>query len=87
MFFIGIAEISAFISSQALVGQYAPAEVRGAVIGFFGTAGAVGILVGAIGGGELYRRVGPGSPFVLFGLFNFLVFAWSLWVRRRHPQS
>jgi MFS family permease len=79
---MGIAEISAFVSSQALVGQQAPAARRGAVIGFFGVSGAIGILVGTAGGGWLYRSVGPSAPFVLFGVMNLLVFIWSLRVRR-----
>ena len=79
---MGIAEISAFVSSQALVGQQAPASRRGAVIGFFGVSGAIGILVGTAGGGWLFRSVGPSAPFVLFGFLNLAVFAWSLRVRQ-----
>lgn len=79
---MGVAEISAFVSSQALVGQQAPAHRRGAVIGFFGVSGAIGILVGTAGGGWLFRHVGPSAPFVLFGALNLVVFAWSLKVRR-----
>ena len=75
---MGVAEISAFVSSQALVGQRAPENRRGAVIGFFGTAGAVGILVGSGGGGWLFKHYGPASPFILFGGLNLLVFLWSL---------
>jgi MFS family permease len=80
---MGVAEIAAFVSSQALVGQQAPAARRGAVIGFFGVSGAVGILVGTAGGGWLFRSIGPSAPFVLFGFLNLVVFAWSLQVRRR----
>jgi predicted MFS family arabinose efflux permease len=65
-----------------MVGQQAPAARRGAVIGFFGVSGAIGILVGTAGGGWLYRSVGPSAPFVLFGVMNLLVFIWSLRVRR-----
>lgn len=79
---MGIAEISAFVSSQALVGQQAPAKQRGAVIGFFGVSGAFGILIGTAGGGWLFRNLGPSAPFVLFGSLNLLVFLWSLRVRR-----
>ncbi|WP_101758586.1 MFS transporter [Oceanicoccus sp. KOV_DT_Chl] len=87
MFLMGIAEISAFVSSQALVGQQAPEQRRGAVIGFFGTAGAVGILVGSGGGGWLFKHYGPTSPFVLFGVLNLTVFIWSLWVKRIHRDG
>ena len=80
---MGIAEISAFVSSQALIGERAPLNLRGVVIGFFGVAGAVGILVGTTAGGYLFRGIGPSTPFVMFGAFNVLVFAWALWLRRR----
>ncbi len=78
---MGVAEISAFVSSQALVGQQAPAERRGAVIGFFGVAGAIGILVGTAGGGWLFSNINPAAPFVLFGGLNAIVFIWALRVR------
>jgi len=79
---MGIAEISAFVSSQALVGERAPAQRRGAIIGLFGVSGAVGILIGTAGGGWLFAHFGPSTPFVLFGVLNGLVFIWSLRVRR-----
>jgi MFS family permease len=79
---MGVAEISAFVSSQALVGERAAANRRGAIIGLFGVAGAVGILVGTAGGGWLFATFGPSTPFVLFGVLNGLVFLWSLRVRK-----
>ena len=81
--FMGMAEISAFVSSQALVGERAPAERRGAIIGLFGVSGAIGILIGTAGGGWLFANIGPSAPFVLFGILNAVVFFWSLVVRSR----
>ena len=78
---MGVAEISAFVSSQALVGERAIANRRGAIIGLFGVAGAIGILVGTAGGGWLFASYGPSTPFVLFGCLNGLVFLWSLKVK------
>jgi MFS family permease len=78
---MGVAEISAFVSSQALVGERADANRRGAIIGLFGVAGAIGILVGTSGGGWLFATYGPSTPFVLFGVLNGVVFLWSLKVR------
>jgi MFS family permease len=75
---MGVAEISAFVSSQALVGERAPAKRRGAIIGLFGVSGAVGILIGTAGGGWLFANYGPSTPFVLFGFLNGIVFLWSL---------
>jgi MFS family permease len=83
LFVMGVAEIGAFVSSQALVAQQASVKRRGAVIGFFGAAGAVGILVGSGGGGWLFKHVGPHAPFVLFGVLNLVVFIWSLLVRHK----
>lgn len=80
---MGVAEISAFVSSQALIGERAPLALRGVVIGFFGVAGAVGILVGTTAGGYLFRGIGPSAPFVMFGGFNVLVCAWALALRKR----
>lgn len=87
LFVMGIAEISAFVSSQALVGQQAPEKYRGATIGFFGVAGAFGILLGTSGGGILFANVSPSAPFVLFGLLNLAVCLWSLWLRRHLAQA
>lgn len=81
--FMGVAEIGAFVSSQALVGQRARPDRRGAIIGFFGVAGAIGILVGTMGGGILFDSVKPAAPFLLFGVLNALVFIWSVWLRNK----
>lgn len=83
LFVMGVAEISAFVSSQALVGQQAEPQHRGAIMGFFGVAGAFGILIGTKGGGVLFDAYGPSSPFVVFGLLNLVVFVWGLLVFRR----
>lgn len=84
---MGVAEISAFVSSQALVGERADPNRRGAIIGLFGVAGAIGILVGTSGGGWLFAHFGPSTPFVLFGFLNGTVFAWSLLVRRAESSA
>lgn len=84
---MGIAEISAFVSSQALVGERADANRRGAIIGLFGVAGAVGILIGTAGGGWLFGNIRPSAPFVLFGILNAIVFGWSLVVRRNEQAQ
>ncbi|TKB46052.1 MFS transporter [Thalassotalea mangrovi] len=87
LFIMGIAEISAFVSSQALVGERAPKHRRGAVIGFFGVAGAIGILVATAGGGYLFANISPSTPFVLFGVLNLIVCLWSLALNRRQAMN
>ncbi|GLP96336.1 MFS transporter [Paraferrimonas sedimenticola] len=86
LFVMGVAEISAFVSSQALVGEQAPSHRRGAIIGFFGVAGAVGIFLGTAGGGTLFSKIGPSAPFVLFGILNFVVFFWGWRLSRKSPE-
>ena len=51
-------------------------------MGFFGVAGAVGILIATKCGGLLFDTVGPSAPFVVFGALNLVVFAWGLLVHR-----
>jgi MFS family permease len=82
---LGIGQISAFFGSQALVGQEAPVQHRGAVLGGFNTSGAVGILFCSTIGGQLYDNVGPHGPFVLVGVLNLVVFALCLIVRAKSP--
>ena len=53
------------------------------MIGFFGTAGAVGILVGTAGGGWLFGAISPAAPFVLFGALNAVVFVWAILVNNK----
>lgn len=85
---IGVVEIGGFVASQALIAQQAPAGVRGSIIGFFGLAGALGILAGTRLGGIAFDLVGEQSPFVLFGLLNALVAVLALYVHRdRNPAA
>lgn len=83
MALMGVAEIGAFIASQALISQQAREDIRGSVTGFFGVCGAIGILAGTVGGGVLFDKVGPASPFVIFGIANVILFFWALAVRKR----
>ena len=80
---IGLGEIGGVITSGVLIAQQAPKMVRGAVIGFFGLAGAVGILIGSKLGGFLFDNWLPAGPFVIFGIFGFVVFIWSLLVKNK----
>jgi MFS family permease len=82
---LGIGQISAFLGSQALVGQEAPAEQRGAVTGGFNTAGALGILFCSLVGGQLFDSVSPRAPFILIGALNAVVLVFALLVRWKSP--
>ncbi len=82
---LGIGQISFFFSSQALIGQEAPVKARGAVIGAFGTCGAIGILFFSIVGGRLFDSWQPAGPFVLVGCAALIILVASIFVRLKWP--
>ncbi len=82
---LGIGQISVFYSSQALIGQEAPAAKRGSVIGAFATCGAVGILIFSGIGGWLFDVWRPAGAFVLVGIGATLLGIAAVIVRIRWP--
>ena len=78
---LGLGQIAAFMGSTTLIGKEAPNTARGAVIGAFSVAGALGILVTSGAGGMLFDAIDPRAPFVLLGLMNLIVMASALYVR------
>ncbi len=81
---LGIGEISVIVSAGALLGQQAPKERRGAVVGVFGLIGAIGILFASKVGGNLFDQVGRTAPFVMMGILNAVLMLFALWVRFRY---
>jgi MFS family permease len=78
---LGMGESSTIIAGNALIGQSAPATMRGAVLGLFSLCGAAGILVATSVGGRLFDQWMPGGPFVQMGVINSLVLAAAIYVR------
>jgi MFS family permease len=64
-----------------LIGQEAPANKRGSVLGAFNISGAIGILLITAVGGRLFDAIDPRAPFVVVGSINVLLFFASLYVR------
>lgn len=83
----GIGQMSAILTVTGLLGQETPLNVRGSVIGFASLAGAVGILVTSLAGGQIYDKVSISGPVVLTGMVNLLVCGLALvvWVRDGKP--
>jgi MFS family permease len=86
IFFIllGIGQISVYLGGQSLIGQEAPVEQRGSVLGAFNVAGAIGILLITPVGGYLFDRVDPRAPFIVVGAINVLLIFASAYVRMKH---
>jgi MFS family permease len=78
---LGMGEINAVLAAQALIGQEAPKDGRGAVVGVFGFFGAIGILLAASIGGYLFDAWMPAGPFVLMGAANATLLIIALSVR------
>ncbi|QOJ31935.1 MAG: MFS transporter [Gammaproteobacteria bacterium] len=83
----GLGEASAVVSAGTLIGQEAPAEDRGAVLGTFTLAGSSGQILLTVAGGQLFDVVGPHAPFVLMGAVNLLVFGAALAAWRRDARG
>jgi MFS family permease len=80
---LGMGESSTIIAGNALIGQCAPAPIRGAVLGVYALFGAMGILVATSIGGRLFDLWMSGGPFVQMGIINTIVLTAAIYVRRR----
>jgi len=84
---LGIGQMSVTLASNTLIGQEAPSEFRGAVVGTFSVVGAAGILFVTSIGGRMYDGIEPAAPFVMIGLLNGLLGLWGWWLYRRQSQG
>jgi MFS family permease len=80
---LGVGEISAMLSGGALIGQEAPVDIRGSVLGVFNLCGSVGILCITLVAGYIFDAWMPGGPFIVVGMINLTVCAVAIMVRRR----
>jgi MFS family permease len=79
---LGVGQIAAIIASQTVLGQEAPAEVRGAVFGLAGICASLGILFTTSIGGWLYDAAGKGGPFFLISAVNLAIMVFGIWLLR-----
>lgn len=70
---IGFGQVGAVISSQVLIQELAPPARRGAVIGAFGTFGALGIMFTLLLGGLLFDAWREAGPFLMLAAMNVVV--------------
>lgn len=77
----GMGETSTVVASGTLLGQEAPPQYRGAVVGVFNKSGAIGIMLATLIGGQLVDIVGPNSPFLMMGVCNVVIMVLAIAVR------
>ena len=80
---LGVGEISAMLSGGALIGQEAPVDIRGSVLGVFNLCGSVGILCITLVAGYVFDAWMPGGPVIVVGIINLTVCAVAIMVRRK----
>ena len=80
---LGMGEGSAILGGAAMVGQEAPEDIRGSVLGLYNFCGSVGILTIAVVGGWLFDAWMPGAPFVVVGVINAVIMLVAIAVRLR----
>ena len=78
---LGLGEGACIMSSIALIGQNAPPNTRGSVIGTFTACGATGMLMASGVGGFLFDRWTYTGPFLFMGLVNVAVLIFAIYVR------
>jgi MFS family permease len=83
----GAGEACVVVSGPALVGQEAPAKIRGSIIGMVGLFGAVGVLIHSKIAGMLFDAWMYQAPFVYMAAFNAILCIAAIAVRIRYGAS
>lgn len=84
---LGIGQQCAFFAATTLLGQEAPTIKRGAVVGVFNLAGALGILISTGVGGRIFDSIGPSAPFIFIGVCNIVVCFFAMYVNKIAPTK
>ena len=80
---LGVGKFSAMLSGAALIGQEAPVDIRGSVLGVFNLCGSVGILCITLLAGYVFDAWMPGGPFIVVGIINLAVCVLAIMVRKK----
>jgi MFS family permease len=80
---LGFTQISGLITGGSLVTKQAPESVRGAVMGFYGFCGALGIMLAFLLGGWLFDHWMYQGPFVLAAVLCACVAVWAVLVNKK----
>jgi MFS family permease len=71
---IGATESALIVCGQSMLGEEAPADLRGSALGIFYFLGTLGVVVMSSLSGLLFDKIGYSAPFVMVGGLN-LAFA------------
>jgi MFS family permease len=82
---LGVGQQCAFFAATTLLGQEAPKMKRGAIVGVFNLAGALGILISTGVGGRLFDAIDPSAPFIFIGFCNVFVSLFAVYVSKVAP--
>ncbi len=83
---LGIGQMSVMLASQTLIGQEAPSDRRGAVMGMFSICGALGIMFVTKAGGWVFDMWKPG-PFAIVAVLNIVLCLVALAIQRQSRQA
>ncbi len=83
---LGVGQQCAFFAATTLLGQEAPKMKRGAIVGVFNLAGALGILISTGVGGRLFDAIDPSAPFIFIGFCNVVVSLFAIYVNKVAPR-
>lgn len=83
---LGVGQQCAFFAATTLLGQEAPKMKRGAIVGVFNLAGALGILISTGVGGRLFDAINPSAPFIFIGFCNVFVSLFAIYVSKVAPM-
>jgi len=83
---LGVGQQCAFFAATTLLGQEAPKMKRGAIVGVFNLAGALGILISTGVGGRLFDAIDPSAPFIFIGFCNVFVSLFAIYVSKVAPM-
>ncbi|MCX6053651.1 MAG: MFS transporter [Chloroflexi bacterium] len=86
-FLIGLVQISGVITGGALVAAQAPDSVRGAVMGFYGFCGALGIMATFLISGFLFDHWIYQGPFILSAVCCAIVAVWGLLIKNKDKKG
>jgi MFS family permease len=87
VFLVSLAEGGQQLAANALLGEAAPPELRGAALGIFTWVGVVSVLAINLLAGVVFDKAGQSAPFVMEGVLCLAVFLAALRLVWRQRQT